>query len=237
MKTIKLTLLTASLLACTASFANAADLGGRSLKDEPVYVLPANWNGLYIGANGGYSWNKSEWYWPAGDARVSPDFDGAVFGGQIGYNHQMGNLVLGIEASISGSNASGDTFCPNDDYRCRTEMNWLLLVGPRLGYAFDRTMIYATGGYARVELNTNTVPPATDYDVDSDHNGWAIGGGVEYLITPNLVLGAEYVRVLLSTEHIANAANNAERHDVDADLNIVRARLSYKLDRREEALK
>lgn len=237
MKTIKRVLLAASFLAGSTAIAGAADLGQhRSLKDEPVLVLPATWTGLYIGANGGYSWNKSEWLWTYNNAKVSPDFDGGIFGGHIGYNYQMGNLVLGIEASISGGNGSGDVYCPNDTYRCRTELNSLFLVGPRVGYARDKMLFYATGGYARASLHTETEPPFTGYDRDTTHNGWAIGGGLEYVILPNIVVGAEYVHVDLSSKHI-DTGDSIEAHKVDGTMNIVRARLSYKIERREEPLK
>lgn len=238
MKNIKLTLLAASFLAGTASIAGAADLGryGGSLKDEPAYVLPGTWTGLYIGANAGYSWGNSDWNWPNVGTHTSPDFDGGIFGGQIGYNYQMGNLVLGAEVSLSGSNATGDAKCPNNTYTCETELNWLLVVGPRVGYAMNRTMLYATGGYARASLHTNVSPFFSGYDQDNTHDGWALGGGIEYQITPNLIFGAEYLHVDLSSETIGNAINS-EVHKVDADMDIVRARLNYKFGGRDESLK
>jgi outer membrane immunogenic protein len=235
MKNMKFALLAATFLAGAVSAANAADLGryeGGSLKDGPVYTLPATWTGLYIGANAGYSWGNSDWSWPAYGTHTSPDFDGGLFGGQIGYNYQMGNLVLGAEVSLSGSNASGDAKCPGAPYVCQTELNWLLIAGPRLGLAVDKTLFYATGGYARGSLHTNVSPAFTGYDQDTTHNGWALGGGIEYQLTPNLILGAEYMHVDLSSEHINNPIAD-EAHNVDANMDIVRARLNYKFGGRE----
>ena len=52
----------------------------------------------------------------------------------------------------------------------------------RLGIAFDRAMIYGTGGLA----------------YDTTAVGYTFGGGVEYSITDNISIGAEYLRVNLN---------------------------------------
>lgn len=228
MKAFKVSLLAATLLAGASFAANAADLGGPrgSLKDEPMYAPVASWSGLYLGVNAGYAWGNADWYYPYYGTSTSTDLNGAILGGHIGYNKQIGNWVLGIEASLSGSNADGKASCPNMYYECTSELNWLLLAGPRLGYAFDRTMVYATGGYALASVNTSTIPAINGYSKDQDHSGWSIGGGIEHQITPNLVLGAEYVHVELGTE-TSTVPSYADR-EITPDLDIVRGRLSYK---------
>jgi opacity protein-like surface antigen len=63
------------------------------------------------------------------------------------------------------------------------------------------------------------------------HDGWYVGGGVEYALTSNLILGAEYQRVSLDSErHLVpvGGAPSILTADIDADIDIVRARLSYK---------
>ena len=105
----------AAAVACLGQ-AYAADLGYPAYKAPPLAAPVQSWTGLYIGANGG-------WGWANANATVSPfgpdslaDFgtqtiggnnaNGAVFGGQIGYNWQFAPLwVLGIEGDVDGGGA------------------------------------------------------------------------------------------------------------------------------------
>ena len=91
----------------------------------------------------------------------------------------------------------------------------LFTVGPRLGYAWDRVMIYATGGYASADLKgtycstvTGICGPAVS-DVrtaPSRNNGWYAGGGFDYMVHKgalvDVLLGLEY-------QHFDVGSNNA----------------------------
>ena len=66
----------------------------------------------------------------------------------------------------------------------------------RLGYAFDRTLIYITGGLAYGGLNAN---PVTG---DATSNaGWTIGGGLEYAFTNNWTVKLEGLYVNLEEDN------------------------------------
>ena len=105
----------------TMASANAADM---PMKAPPApIVAPWNWTGFYAGLNIGYSWGNSDT-----DAAffnnttgallfaANSDFhlNGVIGGGQIGYNWQWSNFVLGVEADIQASGQKGDTtfLCP-----------------------------------------------------------------------------------------------------------------------------
>ena len=85
-----------ALVACT-SLAAAADFNGPSyrgsLKDDDAAPAAHSWTGFYVGVNGGYA---------RGDGTVDPghdtEFDGWAGSGQIGYNLQLGQILIGIEA-------------------------------------------------------------------------------------------------------------------------------------------
>ena len=139
-----------SALVLAAASANAADIyrpeaGG--YKDGPAYVPVNTWTGFYIGANGGYGWNANH----HSDDLLDPA--GGFGGGQIGYNWQGGfgfgpHLVLGIEADIQGADISDSVA------GVKSQVNWFGTVRGRIGYAFDRTLIYGTGGFAYGEVET-----------------------------------------------------------------------------------
>ena len=78
-----------------------------------------------------------------------PDTSGAVVGGTIGYNYQMGQTVFGLEGDGDWSNLRGTSTggaCTGTS--CETHNSWLATARGRLGYAFGRFMPYVTGGAA-----------------------------------------------------------------------------------------
>jgi outer membrane immunogenic protein len=238
----KTMMVAAAALIGGVSAAAAADLGGYgSMKDEPVTAYVPNWAGLYAGVNAGYAWGDADWDWKEFPNGVSTDLNGGIFGGQIGYNFQHGNWVVGAEVSFSGGNADGAARCPNPDFTCKSELDWLLTAGPRIGYARDNWLGYVAGGYALASITTTEDPLFRSTVNDTQqHSGWAIGGGVEYLISPNVIFGVEYLHVALSSEtHAASdfEQDHPEIRDIDPELDIVRARLSYKFGRDDEPLK
>ena len=70
------------------------------------------WNGLYVGLHGGYAWQDVDGIFDSsGDATVlsAIDLNGAIIGGQLGYNYQSGQFLLGIEGDASTLANGGDT--------------------------------------------------------------------------------------------------------------------------------
>src|SRR5438309_5473496 len=99
--------------------ASAADLAARPYTKAPPAVVEVwNWTGFYIGGNVGYSWGSA-----SNTATISNlatgaalftatnrnDVNGVIGGGQIGYNWQVTNWVLGLEADIQGSDENGSS--------------------------------------------------------------------------------------------------------------------------------
>lgn len=158
--------------------ANAADLPPRPIYKAPAYV-PAyfSWTGFYAGVNAGYGWARMS---DTGGAGVNPK--GFIGGAQIGYNWQMSNFVLGVEADFQGSaqkeSFSGATIfgVATADFRVR----YFGTVRGRVGVAFDRTLIYATGGYAYQNVGLDLTVAGVTASDNSTKGGYAIGGGFEY---------------------------------------------------------
>src|SRR5215467_12915118 len=67
------------------------------------------WTGFYVGGQLGGAWSAVDWAKVnlTGE-RVNNDASGFIGGGQVGYNQQFGNIVLGVETSLSGSTLSDD---------------------------------------------------------------------------------------------------------------------------------
>ena len=142
--------------------------------------------------------------------RFNNNANGVIGGAHVGYNYQINQFVLGLEGDVDGSSLSKTVnFAPfsnyYQDYIPTTVHSNLGVQGSirgRFGYAFDRVLVYATGGVAFGGFNTSI---STDYanalfypaffGSDSFSNtrvGWTVGGGLEYAITNNWSVRAEY---------------------------------------------
>jgi outer membrane immunogenic protein len=148
--------------------------------------------------------------------RVSLDKDGAMGGIQAGYNMQFGIFVAGLEADVSWTNATGEaTYSAPDRFLFesipalrgaitnsvfQSELEWLATFRARAGVTIDRALIFVTGGAAVGEMNNrfSINIPAVPYfspvwDKSDTEWGWTIGAGIEYAVTNNVSLKAEYL--------------------------------------------
>jgi outer membrane immunogenic protein len=189
-------LLMTSALVCLAAPAFAADLPNR--KSEPVYTPPPppafTWTGVYLGGQVGYQWGTSTPDVYAGGGFVGSlpgnTNSGVVGGGHVGYNLQVSQFVFGLEGDVDGSSNSGGNATGVVAYTTREPIE--ASIRGRVGYAWDRILFYGTGGGAFGDFhNTYAGPGGVDSIWDS-RVGWTAGGGVEYAITDNWSVRAEY---------------------------------------------
>ena len=205
----------AALGLVAAGAASAADLPSRKGPVvAPVYVPAFTWTGFYVGANAGYGWGNVN---ANGFANVG-DLDGFVGGGQVGYNYQMGQFVVGLEADLQAADLSSG----NNLGLINVKTDYFGTVRARVGVAFDRFMPYITGGWAYGNVKTSI--PGIGFSSDRSHTGgYAVGAGLEYAVTNNIIAGVEYLYVDLGEKNILGAGTK-----VGTDFSVVRARLSYK---------
>jgi outer membrane immunogenic protein len=142
----------------------------------------------------------------SGQSTLHPN--GGTGGIQAGYNWQAGNIVYGVELDfdalgLSASryitteyiSAAGTSFTINQSIKT----DWLFTARPRIGWASNSWLWYVTGGLAVTELKydntfTDTFASAfEDGSIAKTKAGWAVGGGLEYGLTPNWSVKAEYL--------------------------------------------
>ena len=207
------------LVSITGS-AMAADYAAPAYKAPP----PApyyNWSGYYIGFNIGGQWDTVERTFGVAPNTVvggfqnggpfSTDSNDGIFGTHLGLQYQFGYWVLGIEAALSAGfhemrSVSG--VLPTPGFTAATtgehKITNIWTVGPKIGYAFDRWMIYGTGGYAQANLKGTYCSTATGLcgvptsiqNGASRNDGWFAGLGVDYMVHKgslvDVIIGAEY---------------------------------------------
>jgi outer membrane immunogenic protein len=211
-----------------------------------------DWSGFYLGGQLGGAWSTIDWsqrvanyFNTLGPTVVGTNsgFDASGVEGGIlgGYNYQMDHWVVGLELAATATDLSQSRispFFPALD-RFSTEVNWLATVAGRVGYACDRWLVYGRGGWTGgdVELTLRDVPNGVTASKDTWANGWTIGAGSEYMISPGIALGLayDYVALNLDGETITCPACGTGRGagfgapilDADYKIQTVSARLSF----------
>ena len=220
-------LLTAMLCAVALS---AACLPFGTVAAEPA-VSGYNWTGFYVGGNVGYGLSNinndfafAQPLFLGGNATLNGSdanrINGAIGGGQFGYNWQIKNYLLGIEADLQVSGQKNSTvlnsaivnfagITPGSNPTAITYSDKLGLLSTlrgRFGFISGPWLMYGTGGLAIGRLNSNGViapgaPPGVPgvtnlpgaWDQSTTKIGWTIGLGVESAITSNWSWKVEYL--------------------------------------------
>jgi outer membrane immunogenic protein len=215
MKT-KLTVFAALSAAFLTSSAFAADMPAAPVYRAPVVVPAYNWSGFYLGGHGG---------WGTGDASAtslgfsrSPSIDGWFGGGQAGYNWQgVGSpWVFGIEADVSAGGIDGSQ--PFLGTTVSTSLELFGTVRGRIGYAWDRVMVYGTGGWAWGKNEVTLTTPGLNILSDTASlSGWTVGGGIEWAFFDNWTAKVEYLYLSYSnSDALSNWVVGGLQTDLDA---------------------
>ncbi|MEN2786871.1 outer membrane protein [Sphingomonas qilianensis] len=137
--------------------------------------------------------------------------DGVVYGGQIGYDAQVGGVILGVEGELTGATTKSDdanVLAAGDRFRVKAGRD--LYAGARLGYAISPVaMIYAKAGYTNAQIESRYTAGVVTIRDKEDAEGYRLGAGLEYKMSGNAYVKAEY--------RYSNY-NNLDGGDVDIDL-------------------
>jgi outer membrane autotransporter protein len=172
----------------------------------PIAERAPNWTGLYIGAFAGADYGGAKMGFPDAGFSSGPQVAGALAGGTLGYNYQIGPWVLGVEGDAGWTNARGSVACTGaftafgvlSGTDCADQADFIATAAARLGYAWGRALYYAKAGGAWTHetftvtcnslvpcVNQNGVPNLTQISVSDNRAGWTVGYGVEFALTPN----------------------------------------------------
>lgn len=152
------------------------------------------------------------------------DADGFIGGVHLGVNFQSGSFVYGIEADIEGGNVEGDDDGVGGAVD-RFDLQWMGSVRGRLGYAWDRLLVYGTAGVAFADVEAD----ADDF-VASDsntHTGWTVGAGAEFALNEQWTTRLEYRYADFSDERYELTPAYLDA-DYEFDMHAVRVGVSYK---------
>jgi outer membrane immunogenic protein len=193
----KVLLASAALVAQIASPALAADwpVIAPTYEVAPPPAIYSWWTGCYLGGNIGGAWGRPGY--THDNSVVVEHFEftpaGLIGGGQLGCQYQWNSLVFGLEGTYSWANVRQGQ--PSSLlFRERSiEISQIGTVAARFGYAWDRTMLYAKGGWAGVRVSARAVNSVSGEfsDFTDWSNGWTVGVGLEHVPWQNIVFGVE----------------------------------------------
>jgi outer membrane immunogenic protein len=223
-------------------------------------VAPApnlNWTGCYIGGHVGWGWGRKD----ISEGEIAPaspglntvfrgfrdDIDGFLGGAQSGCNYQLNpNWVIGVEAQFSWSDIKGDfstdpflfgKSAGRGTFSAKTD--WVTTVAGRVGYAWDRWMLYGTAGIAWVRDKyslVRTEPPDPFFVSASEtRSGWMLGAGLEYALSNNWSAKLEYNYLDFGSKRIALAGTFrvdqvTSEVGIDQQLHVLRFGVNYRFD-------
>jgi high affinity Mn2+ porin len=229
----------------------------------PVKVLPApapfDWTGFYVGGNVGAATGRTSWTATEAGAAV-PSLNGSIntfnsfdafegigsyfVGMQAGYNYMLpSRFLVGFEADFSAPNTVAGTQTISSALIGQASYNETVLefgtARGRVGYAFDRWMVYGTGGvawaYDRLTRTQLAGTPAGGTAAVGTSEaallwrwGWAAGAGIEVPIAPNWSAKVEYLAVEFGGRPKSFPAS-AQSFNSDLALQTFRVGVNYQL--------
>lgn len=210
--------------------------GGASGSNAYAAAAPVpafTWTGAYAGLNVGGVWGGAKATdvnccgngpWNAVGDTFTAKTSGVVGGVQAGYNWQFSSIVTGIEADIGylGFKGTKDSaIAPNDTFAVARGGLYGTLRG-RLGLAWDRTLLYGTGGLIVANVGSSVDDPYFTLPFNSLFTGilftdktkvqagWTAGGGIEFAMNDRWSVKGEYLYFDLGTKRVTGAAANID---------------------------
>jgi len=200
---------------------------------------PFKWTGFYGGLLTGSNWGDPKFTF-LNNTTTTPDFAGYLIGGQVGYDVQLGHVVIGVAADTSYTNAEGGQGCPNGIFfTCTSTMEQLSMLTGRVGVAHDRALFYVKGGVAFADVTLGFSPnggpavaglqalnPASS--ANETMTGWTAGAGIEFAFLDGWSASGEYMYYDLGKERFAATTP----FDADVTGNTIRFGMNYRFGHR-----
>ena len=223
---------------------DAADLG-LPLRPVTAPVRLFSWTGCYVGGNIGWGLGRETVSIPnlgettgvpalAGVSLgpVTGDTKGVLGGGQVGCNYQFApNWVIGFEGDGEAAEIKGDlteTISLTNPVpltvtgTAHAQTDWIASATGRLGWTWDRVMLYAKGGAAWAGDKYSADLPAFNEHIATSvtRPGWTAGGGIEWAFWDNWSAKVEYDFYDFSTRNLSLPGTIAGIPEVVPGVNI-----------------
>ncbi|CAN5193896.1 hypothetical protein BH11PSE4_BH11PSE4_09230 [soil metagenome] len=227
----------ATLLGMTAG-AQAADMAAKAPYYKTPVIAVYDWTGFYLGVNAGIGLGRDRTLHNnavLGTEALYLSPQGALGGGQVGYNWQTGSMlgpvVYGLEADIQGAGLSDGRTNLGSPFLASTynqRIDWFGTIRGRIGLATGPVLSYVTGGYAYGKVKTSIAfeNSGTVFSTDKIQNGWVVGSGVEAALGGNWTGKIEYLYLNMGNNSYAFGSQTL---NTEVRENIFRVGLNYRV--------
>jgi outer membrane immunogenic protein len=222
-------------------------VGGASAADLPIYTKapPAwSWTGCYIGGHVGYGWGRESFtdnnnaallrFAGTGNSVVD-NTRGPLGGGQVGCNYQLAkNWLIGVEGDFSAANIMGtatDPFFSAKAGPIGADTTWLATATGRVGYVWDRWLVYGKGGAAWAHNKYDLMPGVQDFFAAETRSGWTVGGGIEWALMPKWSAKVEFDYYDFGTRtgvQLTDKFGNIVNADIRPQIEAVKLGINYR---------
>ena len=180
-------------------------IGGQNLRAsaDDARDSAVDWTGFYAGGRLGAGAGMASWSDPFPTPVTGDDVKtgGALGGIPAGFNKQFGKIVLGAEVAGAFARIEGADTCfgglppTTGGFQCESTTMPVVTATGRAGYAFNRSLVYASAGAAAARINyavnSNAAGGGTDTQTFTDW-GWTVGGGIEHALAPRWSVSLDY---------------------------------------------
>jgi len=183
----------------------------------------------------GYSWQDASGTFNDGGSPISLnslDLNGAIIGGQLGYNVQSGWWMVGIEGDGTANLESGSVNTGASAIQLNSDVSYLASLRGRLGFVISNVLIYGTGGVGFADMQFTENATAFYGRLRKRETGAVYGGGIEWPIVHGVTMRGEYLHYDVgSTISIPTTFTNAASGDFVRfnDIDVARAGLNISL--------
>lgn len=163
----------------------------------------------------------------AGDESI----EGLAYGVGVGFDFDLGGVVLGVEGEYAESEGQQefDETIDGTAFLGRIETGRDLYVGGRIGFAVTpRTLVYAKAGYTNTSIESAFTSSSDSVDFDTTVDGYRVGAGIEQMLGTNLYLKAEYRYSNYNGLSFDDDLFGDEDVDIDLDRHQVLAGLGFR---------
>jgi outer membrane immunogenic protein len=119
------------------------------------------------------------------------------------------------------------------------DVNWLASMRGRVGYTWDQTLFYATGGIAWGNFGyaaSAAFGPSASASFSDTKTGWVIGGGAEWAFSPGWSVRAEYLHYEFAgtSRTVPTAGGTVSFGWQDTSVDVVRTGVTYRFGERTQ---
>ena len=141
--------------------------------------------------------------------------------------------MLGAEGSFNFTHLHENRVSPLRPPSFKTfELDDIATIAGKVGYAANNWLIYAKGGWAAANIRTEGTNPVNGSTAAPRawENGWTVGGGIDYLVASNWILGVDfnYYNIGFDRSAAASSGGTAVWSNASANVYAVTGRVSYK---------